>query len=140
LLIFSFLFFSCAYTKSGNTNFNRNIIIKAISGNVNLNISGHISENIYFAKPDIYDGSGNKIIYPIDTPIVEQGKQTINESIILYENNEFKYTLTIAEVIIVNVKSIDDNDAKILVFEYGINKEYTINGNNNLGQMISFKN
>jgi hypothetical protein len=134
-------FYSCyTYTKSGNTNLNRKIIIKVISGNVNLNISGHISENIYFYDQNNYDNMGIKRMNTVEMPIVLQGKETINENIILYENNEFIYTITTAEVVIVNVRSIDDSDAKILVFEYGKYKEYTIYGDNNFGQMVSFKN
>jgi ribosomal protein L25 (general stress protein Ctc) len=139
-ILFIFLFFNCAYTKSGNTNSNRDIIIKVIYGNVSLNISGHISEDIYYFYPDSYDGKGNKITHAGETPAVVQGKETINQNIILYENQEFKYTLIITEAVIVNVKSIDGNDAKLLVSEYGKNKEYIINGKNNLGQFISFKN
>jgi hypothetical protein len=143
-LIIIFSFYNCTssayYTKSGNRNINRAIIIRVISGNVNLNISGHISENIYTNNKIMNDDKGFKIIETTEAPVALQGKKTINENIILYENNEFKYTLTQAEVVIVNVRSIDNNDAKILVIEYDKNKEYIIYGNNNLGQMISFKN
>jgi ABC-type enterochelin transport system permease subunit len=140
-LIILFTLYSCVtYTKSGNTNLNRDILIKVVSGNVYLNISGHISENIYPYNQNIYDDIKNGIINTIEMPIVVQGKETINQNMILYENDEFKHTLTMTEVVIVNVRTIDNEDAKILVFEYGRNTEYIIYGNNNLGQTISFKN
>ena len=111
-----------------NYNKFKEIIIKVISGNVSLNISGHTA-------------SGN-----INT-------NTINKTIALQENNEFKYNMIMDEIVILNVRSIDNNDAKILVSEYDntgytvygnnkliISKEYIIYGNNNLGKMISISN
>ena len=137
ILLFILLLFilnNCTSTRSGNAHLNRDISIKVLSGNVYLNISGHISENVYLN----IDHYSNNTFF--DSPIVFQGKETINQNIILYETQEFKYTLTIAEVVIVNVKSIDDNDAIIVIFEYGKKKEYKIDGQNRLGQIITFKN
>ncbi|WP_461246320.1 hypothetical protein, partial [Treponema sp. R6D11] len=51
LLYLLFVIFSCAYTKSGNQNWNRDISIKVISGNIYINISGYISEDIYIIHP-----------------------------------------------------------------------------------------
>jgi len=144
-LLFPFLFYCCAsssdsrqnvrYINKSNNKYDMNnynkfkeIIIKVISGNVSLNISGHTA-------------SGN-----INT-------NTINKTIALQENNEFKYNMIMDEIVILNVRSIDNNDAKILVSEYDntgytvygnnkliISKEYIIYGNNNLGKMISISN
>jgi len=145
-LLFPFLFYYCVssssdsrqnvrYIKKSNNKYDMNnynkfkeIIIKVISGSVSLNISGHIaSENI--------------------------NDNTINKTIALHENNEFKYNMIMDEIVILNVRSIDNNDAKILVSEYDntgytvygnnkliISKEYIIYGNNNLGKMISISN
>ena len=137
------LFVSCytsIYTRSGNTNSNRDIVIKVTSGNVNMNISGHISENIYVNNQSRYGNIENRMFDPMETAIVLQGKETINQQIILNENQEFKYTLTMTEAVIVNIRSVDENDARLVVFERGKNTEYIISGNNNLGQTISFKN
>jgi len=145
-LLFPFLFYYCVssssdsrqnvrYINKSNNKYDMNnynkfkeIIIKVISGNVSLNISGHTA-------------SGN-----INT-------NTINKTIALQENNEFKYNMIMDEIVILNVRSIDNNDAKILVSEYDntgytvygnnkliISKEYIIYGNNNLGKMISISN
>jgi hypothetical protein len=131
---------SCIHTKSGNTNFNRTIEITAVSGNAYIDISGHISEDIYISHQNRYDERGNIINNTMENPIVLQGKQTINKKIILYETQKFTYTLTTAEVVIMNIRSIDTNDVKIIVFEYGKNKEYTIDGKSQFGQIISFRN
>jgi hypothetical protein len=44
----------------------------------------------------------------------------------LRETQRFQYTLTTAEVVIMNIRSVDSNDVKIIVSEYGRNKEYII--------------
>jgi CRISPR/Cas system-associated protein Csx1 len=137
-LLFAFLLCGCLLkTKSGNAAFNRNIAITALSGNAYIHISGRISEDIYL------NHSGEERAWDkniIETPIVVQGTETIDQHILLYESQEFKYTLTIAEVVIMNIRSIDGNDVRLLVQEYGKNKEYTISGKNKQGKMISFKN
>jgi hypothetical protein len=72
--------------------------------------------------------------------LVEQGKTTINTTIILHETERFQYTLTTAEAVIMNIRSLDGSDVKIVVSEYGRKKEYVIDGKSQFGQMISFKN
>jgi hypothetical protein len=138
MLVFSLC--GCIHTKSGNTNFNRNIEITVVSGNAYIDISGHISEDIYIYHHS-YDERGNIIINnTMEKPVVSQGKETINEKIILHETQKFTYTLTTAEVVMLNIRSVDNNNVKIVVFENGKNKEYTIDGKSQLGQMISFRN
>jgi hypothetical protein len=121
--------------KNDMNNYNKlkEITIKVIFGNVNINISGQIiSKNM--------NGENIK-------------ENTINKIITLQENNEFKYVMKMDEFIMLNVMSIDNNDAKILVYEHDFNavtiyeynkkiitKEYIINGNNNLGKIISISN
>jgi hypothetical protein len=145
-IIFAFSLSSCIHTKSGKINFNRNIEIMAVSGTVNVDISGHISENIYGFNKNIYNPNvQNKENIKNNTPedlmpIVDQGKETINKKIILYEAQSFKYTLTTAEVVIMNIRSINNSDAKIIVSEHGRKKEYIIDGKNQIGRMISFIN
>jgi len=145
LLYLFFVLSGCAnstYTKSGNQNWNRTISVKVVSGNIFINISGHISENIYSGPPrnDINDKYRTTPKDIDNSPVVYQGKETINKTIILNENQEYKYTLTLAEAVIMTIKSIDDNDAIIIISEYGKEKEYKIIGQNKLGQIISFKN
>jgi hypothetical protein len=144
-VIFPILVFSlcgCIHTKSGNTNFNRDIKIMVVSGNAYIDISGHISEDIYTYNQINYDEKGSINIgnNTMEMRIVEQGKKTINEKIILNETQIFQYTLTTAEVVIINIRSVDSNDVKIIVSEYGKNKEYIIDGKNQFGKMISFRN
>jgi midasin (ATPase involved in ribosome maturation) len=140
-----YLFFvlsGCAYTESGKQNFNRNISISVVSGSIYISIVGHISENIYFVPP-INDVDINNRITPKDnknSPVVYQGKETIKETIILNETQEYKYTLTMAEAVIMTIRSLDNNDAIIIISEYGKEKEYKIIGQNRSEQIISFKN
>ena len=142
LIYLFFVLSGCLSTKSGNTNFNRNISIKVVSGNISINISGHISEDIYFNNLVHDDHDKLRIIKDNtkDLPVVSQGKKTINQNIILYERQEYKYTLATAEVVIMTIKTLDDNDTTIVVIEYGKEREYKIIGQNKLGQIISFRN
>jgi hypothetical protein len=141
-LILVFSLCGCIHTKSGNTNFNRDIETIVASGNAYISISGHISEDIYTYSQINHDENGNITIGNNTTEmrIVEQGKETINKNIILNETQRFRYTLTTAEAVIMNLRSVDGNDVKIIVTEYGKNKEYIIEGKSQIGKMISFKN
>jgi hypothetical protein len=138
LVIFSFLLVGCTtYTKSGDAGLNRTISIKVTSGNVSMSLSGHISENIYTSVENDLE----KQNFPNEkTPMVSQGKVTINQDFVLYQTQNFEYTLTGAEVLAINVRSIDDNDAQLTVTEYGKEKAYKIDGKNKAGHIISFKN
>jgi hypothetical protein len=140
--IFVFSLCGCIHTKSGNTNFNRNIEITVISGNAYIDISGHISEDIYTYNQINYDEKGiiNIGNNTTETLTVVQGKTTINKKVILHEAQRFQYTLTTAEVVIMNIRPVDSNDVKIIVSEYGQNKEYVIDGKSQFGKMISFRN
>jgi hypothetical protein len=142
VLMFSLLLYGCIHTESGNRSFNRSFLIKAMSGNIHINISGHISENIYFDNPITSDFSKQQVVPDNrrDSPIVSQGKETINQNFILYENQEYKYTLTTAEIVIITVRSLDENNAILKVFERGVEKEYKIDAKNKLGQTIILKN
>ena len=140
-LLFTFLFlFGCITTETGNRNFNRNVSIRVISGSVNINISGHISENIYLENPINLETRTISNDNITRTQIASQGKETINQQIVLYETQEFEYTLTTSEVVIMNIRSLNDEDARINVTEYGREREYIIIGQNRLGQIITFKN
>jgi hypothetical protein len=105
------------------------------SGKAYIDISGHISEDIYF-----YNDRKDMPDTAVNDPVVMQGKRTINKQIILGETQRFKYTLTTAEAVIMNIKSVDDHDVLLTVFEHGSSVEHTIDGKNKLGQTISFKN
>jgi hypothetical protein len=137
-VVFSLLLIACATsTKSGNVGFNKIISIKVISGNVSMHISGHVSETIYaYSNTDLEKQN----FHNEKTPIISQGRITINQEIIVYETQIFEYTLAIDEALMVNVRSVDDNDAQIIVIEQGNEKEYAIDGRNKIGQIISFKN
>ncbi|MDR0557566.1 MAG: hypothetical protein LBG43_06845 [Treponema sp.] len=139
LLLCAILLYGCVYRKSGGANFNRDIAVTALSGNVYIRISGRISEDVYAYDPNGYKERLKEGVYET-MPIVAQGTETINETIILHEAQTFAYTLTVAEVVIMTIRSIDGNDAQLIVYEYGKNKKYTINGKNKLGQVISLKN
>jgi hypothetical protein len=130
---------TCIHTKSGNANFNRNIEIRVVSGSAYFDVSGHIGEDI-FLDPFIYDKKRRTGNDKTEIPIALQGEKTINEKMVFHESQIFTYTLTSAEIVMVNIRSIDSNDVKIIVSEYGRQKEYTIDGKNQLGRTISFKN
>ena len=134
-LAFALLLCGCIYTKSGNKNFNRNIEITVTLGKAYIDISGHIGEDIYLdtGKKDVMNTT-------VKNPVVMQGQKTINKKILLHATQKFEYTLTTAEIVIMTIKSIDDNDVTITVFEYGKTTEYKIDGKNKFGQTILFRN
>jgi hypothetical protein len=119
--------------------FDRDIAITAASGSVSIHISGRISEDVYVYTPQNDKERLKEGVYEKE-PILPQGTKTINQNIILYESQTFRYTLTTAEVVIMSVRSIDGNDTQLIVHEYGKNRKYTISGKNKVGQVISFKN
>jgi hypothetical protein len=133
---------SCTYlqTQSGPVKHNRNIEVTVLSGNAYIEISGHISADIYADYRNDFHPERDTKTDAIQTPVVTQGQETINTEIALHETQKFKYTLTAAEVVIMNIRSIDGNDVKIAVFEYGENRKYTVDGKNKLGKIISFSN
>ncbi|MDR1218642.1 MAG: hypothetical protein LBK73_03420 [Treponema sp.] len=138
--LFAFLVYGCVYTKSGNAGvFNRDIAVTAASGSVYIQISGRISEDIYANQHDdikkLKEG-----VYEIKEPLIAQGTKTINQNILLYESQTFRYSLTTAEVVIMTIRSVDGEDAQLLVYEYGKSKKYTIRGGNQVGRVVSFKN
>ncbi|MDR1074511.1 MAG: hypothetical protein LBL45_12725 [Treponema sp.] len=136
-----FLVYGCVYTKSSNAGvFNRDIAVTAASGSVYLQISGRISEDIYAYDPDNDKKRLKDGVYEIKEPLIAQGTKTINQNIILYESQTFRYSLTTAEVVIMTIRSVDGEDAQLLVYEYGKSKKYTIRGGNQVGRVVSFKN
>jgi hypothetical protein len=134
-LTLAFLLCACIHSRLGNKNFNRNMEVMVTSGRAYFDISGHISDDIFIdiKKDMILDNT-------LLNPVVLQGQRTINKKIILGKTEKFKYTLTTAEVVIMNIRSVDGNDVAITVFEYGKHREYKIDGKNKLGQTLAFRN
>ena len=137
-VVCSLLLIGCASSaQSRNSGFPRVIAIKAISGNVSMHLSGHISNNIYaYSNTDLEKQN----LHNEKAPAISQGRVSIDQEVILYETQTFGYTLGIDEALMINVRSVDDNDAQLIIVEFGQEKEYTIDGKNKIGQIISFKN
>jgi len=102
-----------------------------------MHLSGHIGNNIYaYSNTDLEKQN----LHNEKAPAVSQGRISIDQEVILYETQTFEYTLGIDEALMVTVRSVDDNDAQLIIVEFGQEKEYAIDGKNKIGQIISFKN
>jgi len=133
------LFFlgSCLHSKTTSQTLSVSKTIKINSGNVILKINGQINENLYAYNPDIM--LRDRASY-YDNPLISEGTITKNEIKNLSTGGEYKFSVLPTEVVTINFKSFDGNDAEISVFEYGKERKYTIEGTNMLGLFIAFQN
>jgi hypothetical protein len=132
-----FLCISCLYARTTAQVFTVNKMIKINYGKAILNIHGRVSENLYS------DHASNRLaedVYLYDNPLIGEGTITKNEILYLSTGEEYKFSVLPAEVVTINIRSLDENDVKITVFESGTEKEYTIEGTNRMGIFLAFQN
>jgi len=132
-----FLCISCLYAKTTAQVFTVNKIIKINYGTAILNIHGRVSENLYSDHPS---NRRAEDVYLYDNPLVGEGTITKDEILHLSAGKEYKFSVLPAEVVTINIRSLDENDVKITVFESGAEKEYTIEGKNRMGVFLVFQN
>ena len=132
-----FLVSSCLHSKTSSQTFSVSKTVKINSGSVILKINGQINENLYVYDPDKM--LRDRVNY-YDNPLIGEGTITKNETKYLTTGGEYKFSVLPAEVVTINFKSFDGNDAEISVFEYGKERKYAIEGTNMLGLLIAFQN
>jgi len=132
-----FLCISCLYARTTAQVFTVNKTIKINYGRAILSIHGRVSENLYSANAS---NRRAEDVYLNDNPLVGEGTITKDEILYLSSGEEYKLSVLPAEVVTVNIRSLDENDVKITVFESGTEKEYTIEGTNKMGIFLAFQN
>jgi hypothetical protein len=128
---------SCVHSRTTGPSFAAKAGIKVLKGSAIVKINGRINENLY--STSIFDTQIKDDKY-YDNPIITEGTITKNETKYLETGNEYIISVLPTEVVILNIVSLDGNDVKIVVYQYGKEKEYAINGNNKLGVSIAFQN
>ncbi|WP_010263245.1 hypothetical protein [Treponema primitia] len=137
ILISALLLASCISTKSGGANYPRDVTIQILSGSASVRIFGSIRENVYFNFPTGDEDVDKRLR---ETPVIQEGRVTTDDTIILTEGQEYKYSLQTAETAMVTIYSINDSDIAFIVTEYGRDRRYTAKGTNRLGTTVSFRN
>jgi hypothetical protein len=131
-----FLFFSCLHSKTTVKSFAVDVKIKIFNGNAILKIYGQVNENLY--NTSIFDTQIKDEKY-YENPAIREGTISKNETKYLSTGEEYKFSVLPSEVVTINITSLDENDVEIVTYQYGKEKNYTLEGNK-LGLSISFQN
>jgi hypothetical protein len=133
------LFFSiaCLHSRTSPASFASDAGIKIFYGSAIVKIDGRINENLYYAS--IFDNQIKDEKY-YDNPVIAEGTVTKNETKHLTTGEEYRFSVLPTEVVTMNIISSNGNDVIILVYQYGKEKKYTVQGTNTLGLFIAFQN
>ena len=111
--------------------------IEINSGNAIFRISGQINENLFSTRgQDFFDDPTR--FY--DNPLITEGSRTKNETRQLSAGDVYRFSVLPTEVVLINIRSLNDNDVVITVFEFGREKTHIISGSNKFGFNIAFQN
>ncbi|MDR2481966.1 MAG: hypothetical protein LBD07_06760, partial [Spirochaetaceae bacterium] len=132
-----FLFLSCLYSRAATPSVAVNAEIKIRNGSALLKIQGQVNENLYYVN--IFD-TQIKDEKNYENPAIREGTVTKNDTKYLSTGEEYKFSILPAEVVTINITSLDGNDVEIITRQYGKEKKYTLNGINKLGLSIAFQN
>jgi len=138
ILLLSFLCVSCLYSRNSSQMFTVNKSVRINYGSAILRINGRVNENLYSGNSFFDDTESYANYY--DNPVINEGTITKNETKYLHAGEEFKFSVLPTEVVSINIRSLDETDVEISVFEYGKEKKYTIDGSNRMGLFIAFQN
>jgi hypothetical protein len=106
-------------------------------GSVILKIDGRISENLYYGS--IIDTREKNSEY-YDRLAVKEWTITINEEKYLSTGEEYSFSLQPTEVVTINIRFLNNNDAEVMVYERRTEKIYEIKGTDFLGRTLGFQN
>jgi len=134
ILLLSFLCVSCLHSRTTTPMFTVNKSVKINSGNAVLRINGRVNENLYS------DTGLENYASHYDNPLINEGTITKDEIKNLHAGEEYTFSVLPTEVVSMNIRSLDEVDVEISVFEYGKEKKYTINGTDRMGLFIAFQN
>jgi hypothetical protein len=133
------LFFcvSCLYSRTAAPIYTVNKSIRINYGSAILRINGRVGENLYTGSS--FDGSARDVNY-YDNPVINRGTITKDETKYLSAGEEYTFSVLPTEVVTINIRSLDEDDVEISVFEYSREKKYTIKGTDMMGLLIAFQN
>ncbi|GHV00938.1 hypothetical protein FACS189483_11180 [Spirochaetia bacterium] len=130
---------SCLHSKTGAYSAPKNVKLKINYGNAIIKIHGQINEDLYYDS--IFENNRiDYVEYNNRLPVIAKNTVTINEEKYLSTGEEYSFSLQPTEVVTINIRSLDNNDVEIIIYESGKEKIYVIKGNDNLGKMIAFQN
>ena len=137
VLIFSFvLYASCLYSRTGVPSITITAGIEIYSGNAIVRIDGKINENLYFSNTshNMQEVNFN------DDPAIREGSITKNETRAMVTGEEYRFSILPTEVVVLNIKSSDDNDVEVIVYRQSREEKHTIKGSNRLGLSVALQN
>ena len=132
-----FICVSCLYSKTAAPIYTANKSIRINYGSAILIINGRINENLYAGN--LFDSIARGTNY-YDNPVIDEGTVSKDEIKYLSAGEEYKFSVLPTEVVTINIRSLDEDDVEISVFEYSREKKYTIKGTDMMGLLIAFQN
>ena len=136
-LLTMFFCASCLYARTSSAVYTVRKSITIDNGSAILDIYGRANENLYTSNP--FSAAANSM-NSYNNPVINEGTITKNEIKYLSSGEEYSFSVLPAEVVTVNIRSLDENDVKVSVLEYGRKKEYTVKGTDKMGLFLSFQN
>ena len=133
------LFFcvSCLYARTVAPTYAVSKSIRINNGSAILMINGRVNENLYVGSR--FDSSGKDINY-YDNPVINEGTITKDEIKCLSAGEIYTFSVLPTEVVSINIRSLDEDDVEISVFEYSRERKYIIKGTDMMGLLIAFQN
>jgi hypothetical protein len=131
------LFASCLHSRTTSSSSAISVGIKISHGRAVLKADGKLNENLYY--DGIFDSKIKDEKY-YDKPAITAGMITKNETKHLATGDEYKFSILPTEVVTINIRSADDNDVEVMVYQYGKEKTYTVKGTDKLGLFLAFQN
>jgi hypothetical protein len=128
---------SCLYSRTSSQTSAVKKTIMINFGTAILKINGQINENLYSYDPD------KRLKDPVnyyDNPLINEGTITKDETKNISAGETYTFSVLPAEVVTINIVSLDENDVEISVSEYGREKKHILKGTNRLGLTLAFQN
>jgi hypothetical protein len=125
------------YARTAAPTYAVNKSIKINYGSAILRINGRVNENLYAGSS--FDRAGKDINY-YDNPVINEGTTTRDETKYLSAGEVYTFSVLPTEVVTINVRSLDEGDVEVSVFEYSRERKYTVKGTDMMGLLIAFQN
>jgi hypothetical protein len=134
---------SCLHSRSAATSITRSASIKIALGRATVKIRGELTENLYSSYPQSMLTTNRKNYDEekyYHTPAIPEKTITKNKTLYMSTGETCKLSILPAEVVTINITSLDTNDVEVTVYQHGKEKKYTVDGANKLGLFLSFQN
>ena len=127
---------SCLHSKTTSPTLTIRAGIKISSGNATVRIDGRVNENLH--PWSIFNDSRDEMFN--DHPVIREGSITKNETRAMVTGEEYRFSILPTEVVVLNIKSSDDNDVEVIVYRQSREEKHTIKGSNRLGLSVALQN